>query len=120
MSVSMTLPAVLARTKTVTRRHEDSWAHLAEGDELELIEKGMGLPKGSKQVVVAKVRIVSVRIERLRLIDQPGELVAEGFPDMTPAEFVTFWLKGHGYRNVGTLTGPDGSTPCRRIEWEYL
>ena len=38
----------------------------------------------------------------------------EGFPDMTPDEFRTFWLEGH--RNNPTR---DGHDMCRRIEWKY-
>ena len=44
MSCSMTVPAVRDRTKTVTRRHVDTWRDLAPGDRVVLIEKGMGLP----------------------------------------------------------------------------
>ena len=43
MSVSMTTDAVYGRTKTVTRRHPDTWQDLAPGERLTLIEKGMGL-----------------------------------------------------------------------------
>ena len=77
MSVSMTLDAVRDRTKTVTRRHVDSWQHLAAGDRLTLIEKGMGLPKGAKQVVVCEVEIVDVRIETLGEVTT-AEVIAEG------------------------------------------
>lgn len=58
MSCSMTIDAVRARTKTVTRRHIDTWRNLRAGDRLTLIEKGMGLAKGERQVVLAEVEIV--------------------------------------------------------------
>lgn len=61
----MTIPAVRARVKTVTRRHVDTWKDLKPGDRLTLIEKGMGLPKGAKQVVLTEVEITDVRVELL-------------------------------------------------------
>src|SRR5690606_4165187 len=86
MSCSMTVDAVRARTKTVTRRHVDTWKELKPGDRLTLIEKGMGLPKGAKQVVLAEVEIVDVRVEPIIRIVRgygPDEMVAEGFPPDT-------------------------------------
>lgn len=65
MSCSMTIDAVRNRTKTVTRRHVDTWQNLKPGDRLTLIEKGMGLPKGATQVILAEVEIVSVWVEPL-------------------------------------------------------
>lgn len=130
MSVSMTLDAVRSRTKTVTRRHVDTWKDLAPGDRLTLIEKGMGLPKGARQVVVADVEIVDVRVEPLSLLSYDvrygrQEVVLEGFPNMTPDEFVDFWRRSHGYpdeidlEDVPPLPGPGERIRCRRIEWRY-
>ena len=123
MSCSMTIDAVRARTKTVTRRHVDTWTTLKPGDRLTLIEKGMGLAKGSKQVVLAEVEIVDVRIEPIGLADA-DEAILEGFPDMTGMEFVEFWLRGHGFPITVPVPGcpprPNLTVPCRRIEWRYL
>jgi hypothetical protein len=123
MSVSMTLDAVRDRRKTVTRRHVDTWKNLAVGERLTLIEKGMGLPKGAKQVVVAEVQVVSVQVEDIGFVDR-HECALEGFPEMSSSEFVCFWLKGHGYPVlVDAANGmrlPNYSVPCRRIEWRYL
>ena len=58
----MTIGAVRDRTKDVTRRHEDTWTTLKPGDRLTLIEKGMGLPPGAKQVVLAEVEIASIEM----------------------------------------------------------
>lgn len=119
MSCSMTVPAVRARTKTVTRRHVDTWTNLKPGDLLTLIEKGMGLPKGARQVVLAEVVIVDVRVEVLALVVLPGELDREGLPHMVGHEFVDMWVRSHGYAHV--TDGLDRlSLPCRRIEWRYL
>lgn len=117
MSVSMTLDAVRARTKIVTRRRVDTWRDLQPGDRLTLIEKGMGRPRGAKQVVVCEVEVVDVRVEPLYAITE-DEVIAEGFPNMTPGEFCDFWMSGHGY-NPRTQTEAM-AIECRRIEWRYL
>ena len=115
----MTIDAVRARTKTVTRRHIDTWTTLVPGDRLTLIEKGMGLPKGASQVVLCEVEVVSVRLEPLACVVLPGELAREGLADMTSPEFVDMWVRSHGYSHIS-----DGlarlAIVCRRIEWRYL
>lgn len=109
MSCSMTVDAVRDRTKEVTRRHPDTWTDLAPGDTLTLIEKGMGLPKGAKQVVLAEVEVVDVRLEPIsRVLEEPGATAAEGLPDLAPEEFIEFWQRSH-----------KGAKTCRRIEWRY-
>lgn len=118
MSCSLTVDAVRERRKTVTRRHIDTWWSLSVGDHLTLIEKGMGLPKGSKQVVLAEVEVMSVTAVHLAPISA-DELEREGFPGMDPHEFVEMWLRSHGYGGVR----PDGDLPnplVRRIAWRYL
>jgi hypothetical protein len=118
MSCSMTIEPVRDQTKTVTRRHVDTWKDLKPGDRLTLIEKGMGLAKGEKQVVLAEVEIVDVRVEPVvSIMTEPDGTAAEGLAHMTPVEFVLFWLKGHGY---STNPGTGRDVVCRRIEWRYL
>lgn len=125
MSVSMTLDAVRARQKTVTRRHVDTWKNLIPGDRLTLIEKGMGLPKGAKQVVVCEVEIVDVRIEALSEVTR-DEVVREGLIDAVPVDrapgpwFREFWARGHGYADRINRYDDLIDIPCRRIEWRYL
>lgn len=120
MSCSMTIPAVRARTKTVTRRHVDTWKDLKPGDRLTLIEKGMGLAKGAQQVVLAEVEIVDVRVESLGMVAfEKWATKSEGLPEMTGAEFMVFWARGHGY-GACTALPVIGNYPCRRIEWRYL
>ena len=118
MSCSMTVDAVRDGSKTVTRRHADTWKDLKPGDRLILIEKGMGLPKGAKQVALREVEVVDVRVEPLHLIDD-DECEREGFPGMEPYEFVRMWLDSHGY---GRLVAQSDvyAVKCRRIEWRYL
>lgn len=82
---------------------------------LTLIEKGMGLPKGAKQVVLAEVEIVSNRTEPLGDL-YSSELAYEGFPDMDALDFAAMWCKSHGYHFTGDWPG----ITVRRIEWRYL
>lgn len=118
MSVALTIPQVRAHTKTVTRRHHNTWTRLQAGDRLLLIEKGQGLPQGEQQVVICEVEVVDVRVEPLGLVDA-GELVAEGFPDSNPGEWRHWWAAGHGWgRHLDPALVDD--VPCRRIEWRYL
>lgn len=125
MSVALTLDQVRARSKTVTRRHVDTWSKLQAGDRLTLVEKGMGLPKGAHQVVVCEVEIVSVRVEPLGLVDA-DECAAEGFPGHDPGLWRVWWAANHRY---GVPKGMDDPAEvlawvdeieCRRIEWRYL
>ncbi len=125
MSCSMTIPAVLDRSKTVTRRHVDTWKTLKPGDRLTLIEKGMGLAKGAKQVVLAEVEVVDVRVEELWVIGiEPAACFREGLPGLSADEFMAMWLDSHGYGpavlSCGALALEKIFTPCRRIEWRYL
>ena len=119
MSVSLTLDAVRARTKTVTRRHPDTWQTLHPGDRLTLIEKGMGLPKGARQVVVAEVEVVDVRVEPIGMVSA-DEVTREGFGDLlSPWEFIRFWCESH--HMPAPLHHWDSlEVLCRRIEWRYL
>lgn len=118
MSVSLTLDAVRSRSKTVTRRHVDTWRNLAPGDRLALIEKGMGLPKGTKQVVVAEVEVIDVRVEPLYAMTD-DDTAAEGFRDMTASDFIEFWSETH---NVPAFHTQDEAMAylVRRIEWRFL
>lgn len=109
MSVSLTEDAVRDRTKSVTRRM--GWLNLTPGTRLTLCRKVMGRRKGEPLVRIVDVEVVSVRRERLDEIT-PAEVVAEGFPDMAPAEFVGFFCNSH-----------KGCTPdskVSRIEWKYI
>ncbi|MCB0969122.1 MAG: hypothetical protein KDB37_20010 [Ilumatobacter sp.] len=114
----MTIDAVRDQTKTVTRRKVGSWESLKPGDRLTLIEKGMGLPKGAKQVVICEVEVVDVRVEPLSRITE-AECAAEGFPQYTPFEFAAFWMAGHGYALPADERAVN-RVLCRRIEWRYL
>jgi hypothetical protein len=72
---------------------------------------------------VCEVEVVSVAVEPIALVDA-DEVAREGFPDMTPMEFIDFWLSSHGYPTTVPVEGcpprPNIGVPCRRIEWRYL
>lgn len=81
ISFIYTLPQMYAETKDVTRR--DGWRFLTGGEFLMAVEKGMGLKKG----------------EKIRLLKNDkyafDEVTREGFPHLTPKEFVEFFCDSH-------------------------
>jgi hypothetical protein len=109
MSVSLTEPQVRDRSKTVTRRL--GWLVLKPGDRLTLCRKVMGRRKGEPLVRLCDVEVVSVRREWLGLITE-ADVRREGFPDMTPEQFVEFFCRTH--------KGCTRATVVTRIEWRYV
>ena len=94
MSFAMTTDAIRKQAKTVTRRF--GWWFLKPGDLEQPVEKGMGLRKGEHVVPIGPpIRTVSTRGEPLNAIT-PEDVVREGFPDMTPEEFVAMLCKHYG------------------------
>lgn len=114
MSFSITTDQARKRAKTVTRRN--GWANARVGDILQQVEKAMGLKAGEKVVRIHKIKITSVCREPLRrMIDEPAygrcEVILEGFPNLTPQEFVDLYCKANK------------CTPAKivaRIQFEYL
>lgn len=111
----MTMAQVRARLKWVTRRL--GWTNLKVGDVLQGCEKCQGLGKGGKIVPICKIRITDVRQEPLsRMLEDifygGEEVIAEGFPDMTPAAFVAFFCKSHKGCKPGSIV--------TRIAFEYV
>jgi hypothetical protein len=109
MSVALTEPQVRARSKTITRRL--GWLMLKPGDRLTLCRKVMGRRRGEPLERITDVEVVSVRREPLHAITK-AEVALEGFPQMTPAEFVAFFC--------GTHKGCTPGTEITRIRWRYL
>ena len=109
MSVALTERQVRDQTKTVTRRL--GWQNLRPGDILTLCGKIMGRRRGEPVVRIVDVEIMSVRRERLAAIT-PNDVIAEGFPDMSPAQFVEFFTSAH--RDCYP------HSEVTRIEWRYL
>lgn len=108
MSVSLTEDQVRAHAKTVTRRM--GWTHLRAGERLTLCRKVMGR-RGEPLVRIVDVEVLDIRRERLDAITVE-DVIAEGFPAMSPQEFVEFFCRTH-----------KGCTPASevtRIRWRYL
>lgn len=108
MSYAKTMQQIRDRTKIVTRRL--NWGVLKPGDLIRAVDRCMGFKKGEHPVELAILRVKSTRLERLDAITQP-ECVLEGFPEMTPAEFVAMFCKMNKCQ-------PDRLV--RRIEFEYV
>jgi len=119
MSCALTIPQVKKRTKTVTRRHVDSWTTLQPGDRLTLIEKGVGLAKGDRQVVLDEALVVNVDVISLYGGITDEECAREGFPEMEPEAFCEFWLESHHVPLFATQNEAMAYM-VRRIEWTYL
>lgn len=119
MSVALTKDQVRARSKTVTRRmgwweDKNGKRMLKPGIRLTLCEKVQGRRLGDvvePLVRITDVEVVSVRREPLWGITG-DDVVAEGFPDLTPAEFTEFFCDSH--------KGCQPDTVVTRIEWRYL
>ena len=125
MSCSMTVEAVVQKTKTETRRDPATWKNLRPGDHLVLVEKAMGLPKGATQRVLTEVVVTVNEVEMLGLIDDAG-VAREGFPRWDGDDvddrvsFMRFWLAGHGHRAERMSLAEMETAVCRRIAWRYL
>lgn len=109
MSFMLTTQQVLAQTKDVTRRV--GWWNLKPGDHLNAVEKGMGLKRGQKVVKLCRIEVVSIRHEQLDAIT-PADVVREGFPEMTPLQFIEMFCETH--------QGCTPATIVNRIEYKYL
>ena len=109
MSFMLTTQQVLDGTKDVTRRV--GWWTLKPGDQLNAVEKGMGLKRGQKVVHLCRIEVVSIRHERLDAIT-PDDVRREGFLDMTPLHFIEMFCQTH--------KGCTPATIINRIEFKYL
>jgi hypothetical protein len=109
ISFAMTTDQVRNQTKTVTRRN--GWRFLNQGDKLQPIEKGQGLKKGEKVVRIGEpITVIKLSVERLDTITQE-DVRKEGFPQMTPAQFVELYCKANKCQS---------DHPVTRIEFDWL
>lgn len=92
MSFFLTKAQILDGSKTVTRRNVNTWTTIRPGDRILAIEKGQGLRAGEGHHVLALLEVVDVRLELLTDITAE-DCAREGFPEMTPAEFVAFYRR---------------------------
>lgn len=114
MSFSLTTEQMRRREKTVTRRL--GWDSIEAGQLICAVEKGMGLKKGETVTRIGVVRVLSVRKEPLwkMIYDHPygcQEVIKEGFPKMTPREFVEMFCE---HNKV------EPARPVNRIEFEHV
>lgn len=99
MSFALTTPQLLAQTKDVTRRM--GWLKLKPGSMIQPVKKCMGLKPGEKVEKLGKPIMVTVaRREPLRamladLAYGRFECQREGFPEMTPQQFMEMFCKTH-------------------------
>lgn len=112
ISFALTTRQIRERTKTVTRRRGTWWAKILKpGDLLCAVEKSQGIKKGGL-VRLGVIRVVSVRVEPLSEVTmEPGGVIREGFPDMTPWNFVRMFCDHMGGEEI---------QPVTRIEFEYV
>lgn len=109
MSFALTTAQVNVQTKIVTRRI--GWQDARVGQVVQPVVKGQGLKKGEKvERIGPPIRFTAVTRELLYHIT-PDDVRREGFPTMTPAEFIAMFCK----HNRCT---PD--TEVTRIEFTYL
>lgn len=108
MSFALTRDQLVDRSKTVTRRL--GWERLRPGELVRAVVKAMGLRKGERVEVLGVIRVISVRREPLSAIDR-ADVVREGFPAMSPAEFVAMFRSHMGCEADRLVT---------RIEFELV
>lgn len=109
ISFALTAAQFRARSKDVTRRL--GWLDVRAGDRLMGCEKCMGRKPGEPLIRLGAIEVVAVRRVRLDTITA-ADVAREGFPEMTPAEFVAFFCASH-----------KGCTPrsvVTRIRFRYL
>ena len=100
ISFALTTQQFIDGTKDVTRRL--AWEKAKAGDVLMAVEKAMGLGKGGKVKRLGLIQVVDVRREQLDALIYDGrrgygveECRREGFPHMTPCEFINFFTEAN-------------------------
>jgi len=109
ISFALTTEQVIRKQKTVTRRL--GWKKLQPGAILQPVEKSQGLKKGETvKKIGGPIRVVKVHQCVLGDIS-PQDVYREGFPELTPREFVEMFKRHNGCLKDQVVT---------RIEFEYL
>ena len=97
ISYMLTTKQFLSNEKTVTRRN--GWLFLVgkTGVHLMAVEKGQGLKKGEKVNRLGEIVILDARREPLiEIFNNPDDCRREGFPELTPGQFVRFYCQHNG------------------------
>lgn len=109
MSFALTERQFLDGTKTVTRRL--GWRYLKPGEIVNAVRKSQGLRPGETIVRLGIIQIIDVSPQLLWEIDQ-RDCALEGFPEMTPRDFINFFCNSH--------RGCDPYTTITRIEFRRI
>lgn len=111
----MTTEQFKSGTKDVTRRL--GWRNLRPGEQLMGVQKSQGLKKGEHVIRLHPIVVISAIPEPLCDIRRHGknETRREGFPDMSPDEFIDMFLEHNGKK---CLQGE--GTPVNRIVFKHL
>lgn len=104
MSFAFTVRAVRGQVKTVTRRanwykNKHGRPLLTVGQLIQPVEKIMGLKPGEKIIRIGgAIQVVSIVREQLWCIETYGhyECDREGFPFMTPEQFIAMYIEHNG------------------------
>lgn len=96
------------RTKLVTRRMK--WCNVQPGETLMACVKCQGIPKGGSIEHIHQIMVTDVRREPLNAIT-PEDCALEGFPKMSPHEFVEMFCQHMGCEPTDEVT---------RIQFEHL
>jgi hypothetical protein len=103
MSFALTTDAVQARTKTVTRRL--GWRFLQVGTLLQPVVKCQGLKKGEQvEKIGAPIRVTDVTREVLNEGVSQSDVLREGFPDLTPQQFIDMFCAHNGCKPTDVVT----------------
>jgi hypothetical protein len=92
MSFMLTTKQIKNKTKTVTRRC--GWWFLKPGDILNAAEKCQGIKKGEKINKICQIKVVHTEpVFLFSIKNMPEDCRKEGFPDLTPQQFIDFFCK---------------------------
>jgi hypothetical protein len=101
MSFALTESTFIAGTKDVTRRL--GWLHAEADDRVCGVRKTMGLQEGEAVERWRVIEFVNVRREPLSAVDD-REAAREGFPNLTAAQFIEFFITEQGGTPATILT----------------
>lgn len=115
ISFALTTPQFLARIKDVTRR--EGWLKAKPGEHLLVVSKIMGFKPGETAKKLGIIELVKVSRVPIGDITQE-ECEREGFPDLTPSEFIAMWSEksSKGKRKAGD----DEQRMVTRLEFKIL
>lgn len=132
MSFALTTSQAYTQVKTVTRRM--GWATAKPGQLIQQVEKGMGLKAGETIKRIHVIKLEDNMKEQLSVLTkypQYGmtELIREGFPNLTPGQFVEMFCDTHKGCTPETAvnrlsfvytTPPPACPVCRATSWEMI